>query len=97
MQDYKTRKLQANAIYQSGLKRVDETPEPENQKFNRGQRVKIADDLGSAMSYFRSGVEATVRYTYAHAYGGDDAKSYSLSFDDGRSCAWYKEWQLTAI
>ena len=49
------------------------------------------------MSHFESGVNATVRYTYAHAYGGDDVKSYCLDVDGRGEVSWYKEWQLTPL
>lgn len=92
--DYETRKAQVNAIYQQGLQRVKDTPEPEGQKFPCGSRVRIADDLGSSMSHFESGVEATVEYVYAHAYGGSNVKLYSLNIDGRGSVAWYHEHQL---
>ena len=49
------------------------------------------------MSHFRSGVLATVKYTYAHAYGGDDVTSYCLDIDDYGKVSWYEEHQLTKI
>jgi hypothetical protein len=76
---------------------VASTPEPGGQKFPNGSRVRIADDLGDAMGHFQSGVNATIGYTYAHAYGGTDVKSYCLYIDDGGEAAWYYEHQLTAI
>jgi hypothetical protein len=97
MLDYQTRLAHANCDYRAGLKKVATTPEPDGQKFPCGSRVRIVDDLGSAMSHFHSGVEATVEYVYAHAYGGSDVKSYSLNIDGRGSCAWYHEHQLTAI
>ena len=95
--DYETRLSQAKAYYQAGLKKVENTPEPARQKFANGTKVRIADDLGRAMFHFPSGIKATVEYTYAHAYGGDDVNSYSLIVDGHGSVAWYHEWQLTAI
>ena len=79
------------------LRKVKETPDPDGQKFPRGSRVRIADDLGVSMSHFKSGVDATVEYVHAHAYGGSDVKSYSLNIDDCGSVAWYYESQLSAI
>jgi hypothetical protein len=49
------------------------------------------------MAHFQSGVNATVKNTYAHAYGGDDVKSYCLDIDDYGEVSWYEEHQLTAI
>ena len=97
MLDYETRAAQAHGIHQQGLKKVASTPDPDGQKFPSGSRVRIADDLGAGMGHFKSGADATVQYTYAHAYGGDDVKSYSLSIDDYGSSAWYYEHQLTQI
>jgi len=50
------------------------------QKFQRGQRVKIANKLPSYMSHFESNCEAIVKYTYKEKYGGGiaQAKEYSL-------------------
>lgn len=95
--NYQERKAQASAIYSQGLNNVKNKPEPKGQKFPCGSRVRIADDLGHSMSHFTSGVEATVKYVYAHAYGGDDIKSYCLDIDGVGSSAWYEECQLTAI
>ena len=97
MIDYETRKSEASSYYQLALIKVAETQTPDGQKFAKEQRVKIADDLGRSMTHFKSGVEAVVEYTYAHAFGGDDIKSYSLRFDDGSTSAWYYESQLTAV
>ena len=82
--------------YQEGLDRVATTPQPKEQKFPIGTKVRIADDLGQFMSHFTKGVNATVEYTHAHAYGGS-AKSYSLNIDGKGSTAWYEEHQLTLI
>jgi hypothetical protein len=97
MELYNVRFRAAQEIYAMGLDLVKTTPEPVGQKFKCGQRVRIADDLGKSMSHFKSGVNATVQYTYAHAYGGSDIDSYSLDVDGRGECAWYKEHQLTAI
>ena len=97
MIDYTTRRADAAAMYQQGLENVKNNPEPEGQKFPVGSRVKINKDLGASMSHFKSDVTATVEYTYAHAYGGHDVKSYSLYIDDHGSVAWYREDQLTLI
>lgn len=94
------RKSDREAYQQAAMSRVQSEPEPEGQKFPVGSRVRIADDLGRSMYHFPSGVDATVMYTYAHAYGThqpDDAKTYSLDVDGRGSHAWYRENQLTAI
>jgi hypothetical protein len=87
----------AEAIYIQGLANVCERPEPTGQKFSVGSRVKIADDLGESMRHFPAGKLATVEFTYAHAYGGGDNKSYSLNVDGIGSIAWYHEEQLSGI
>lgn len=96
MKDLEQRTAEARTYHQQSMHRVDTTPEPENQKFPRGSRVSIAPDLGTAMSHFPKGVDATVEYTYGHAYGTDNVDSYSLNVDGYGSSAWYKESQLTA-
>ncbi len=83
--------------YQEGLDRVATTPQPKEQKFLIGSRVRIAQDLGPLMGHFPGkGCEATVKYTHAHAFGGSP-KSYSLDVDGHGSCSWYEEHQLTLI
>jgi hypothetical protein len=70
----------------------------ESQKFTRGDVVRVADDLGSTMSHFRSGADAIVMGSYRDQYGGSDAKNYTLMFcDDGNRVSWYYEYQLTLI
>lgn len=86
----------AKAIYEVALNRVKNTPEPNGQKFHIGERVWIGD-MPSYMSHFENNVWATVQYVYAHAYGGDDIKSYSLNIDNYGSVAWYEEYQLSRI
>jgi len=95
--DYETRKAQAEGMRKQGLDNVENDKEPEGQKFPCGSRVHIADDLGGSMSHFTSGCDATVLCTYAHAYGGDDFKSYSLDIDGLGEESWYEEGQLTLL
>lgn len=97
MKSYEERHAAAKSIYAAGLVKVKTTPAPEGQKFPVGCPVRIADDLGCTMRGFTSGVNATVEYTYAHAYGGTDIKSYSLNIEGKGSTAWYHEHQLTEI
>ena len=95
--DYETRRQAAMEIYRAGLDRVETTPTPKGQKFPCGSRVRIADDLGPYMHHFESGCNAAVKYTYAHAYGGDNCHSYCLDIDGVGEVSWYEEHQLTAI
>ena len=85
--DYETRLAQAQSIYAAGLKKVETTPEPEGQKFPNGSRVRVG----------QGECNATVRYTYAHAYGGGDVKSYCLDIDGYGEVSWYEEGRLSAI
>ena len=95
--EYQERLAQARAYYNAGLTKVSSTPEPFGQVFKNGSRVKIDSDLGIAMSHFPSGIMATVLYTHAHAYGGDNVKSYCLGVDGYGQVSWYHEHQLTAV
>lgn len=97
MKSFSEREAMAKARYTEGLLRAMSNPEPQGQKFPCGARVRIAEDLGPRMRHFISGANATVEYVHAHAYGGSDVKSYSLFVDGHGSCAWYEEWQLSAI
>jgi len=94
---YEQRAAQAQGIYQQGLRRVKTTAPPSNQKFAPGSRVRIADKLNPSMSHFSAGKNATVKYTHAHAYGGDSVDSYCLDIDEEGSVSWYHEHQLTQI
>lgn len=76
---------------------VPETPEPSRQKFPKGARVRIANDLEPSMSHFPSGVNATVLHTYDQAHGHGDIDSYALDVDGVGFNAWYHERQLTEI
>jgi hypothetical protein len=67
------------------------------QKFQRGEGVRIADDLGPSMSHFRAACDAVVLGSYADKYGGDTRDSYTLMFRDGSSCSWYYERQLSFL
>jgi hypothetical protein len=88
---------EAKAHYQRGYGRVKTTPQPKNQKFPIGTRVEIVPDLEPFhMSHFPSGY-ATVKYTYAHAYGGNDVKSYCLDVDGRGEISWYPEECLTLM
>jgi hypothetical protein len=68
------------------------------QKFRRGDVVRIFKDLGPSMSHFESGVDAIVMGSYADQYGGDDARSYTLMLmPEGNEVSWYYEHQLTLV
>lgn len=67
------------------------------QKFNKGDLVRIASDLGRSMSHFTSDCDAIVIGSYADQYGGRDTKSYTLHLKVCGESAWYYESQLTLI
>jgi hypothetical protein len=89
------RECEVQRYYDSAMVRVATTPPPVGQLYAPGTRVWISRNLGSSMSHFPAGQWAIVGYTYAHAYGGTDVKSYALKLGEGDgSCAWYYEHQL---
>jgi len=67
------------------------------QKFNKGDHVMVAKDLGKSMSHFTNDCEAIVMYTYAEKYWGDDHKSYCLHIKGRGKSSWYYEHQLELI
>jgi hypothetical protein len=95
--EQQNRMAEAAAYTRLGEQRVKSTPPPTGQKFAPGTLVRIADDLGDSMRHFPSGKYAIVLYTYAHAYGGDDVKSYCLDVQGVGEVAWYYEHQLIEI
>ncbi len=68
-----------------------------NQKFKKGDLVRVAKDLGSSMSHFTSDCDAIVIGSYNDQYGGGDTDSYTLHLKVGGRCSWYYESQLTLI
>lgn len=97
MTNVKQREAEAESYYQRCLDNLDPSVTPEGQKFPSGTRVRIAKDLGVAMSHFVADADATVEYTYSQMYGGSNVKSYCLNIDGIGKCAWYEEHQLTLI
>lgn len=67
------------------------------QKFQRGDLVRVAKDLGPHMSHFTADCEAIVIGSYADQYGDSDTKSYTLHLKDRGESSWYEEQQLTLI
>lgn len=95
--DYQQRLNQASAYYEAALRRVSETPPPEGPRFKPGARVKIAENIGP---FFFGGKTATVKYTYAHAYGSTDERSpqqYCLDIDGIGCVAWYEDCFLSEV
>lgn len=67
------------------------------QKFQSGDLIRIAKDLGSSMSHFKADCDAIVIATYAQQFGGNNVDSYTLLFEDEGRVSWYHEAQLTFI
>ena len=67
------------------------------QKFNKGDHVMVAKDLGKSMSHFDNDCEAIVMYTYAEKYWGYGHKSYCLHIKGRGQSSWYYEQQLELI
>ncbi len=86
-------------------KRLNNSPPKNNlpdQKFKRGARVKVCDEMPLYMFHFPSGFEAIIEYSYAQKFWGDDTKNYCLIALDEKSepinsIAWYHESQLTLV
>jgi len=95
--DHNDRLAYAMTIYQCGQEAVKTHPVPAGQKYPPGTRVRITTPGERMVLPSLSGRTATVLYTDAHAYGGDDVKSYCLDVDDFGRVAWFKETELEAI
>ena len=67
------------------------------QKFQKGDWVQVAKDLGPSMSQFTADCEAIVLGSYADQYGGNNHDSYSLHIKGKGHVSWYHEPQLTLI
>ena len=67
------------------------------QKFNKGDHVRVAKNLGSSMSHFQNDCEAIVIGSYNDQYGGGNVKSYTIHIKDSGQVSWYEEHQLTLI
>lgn len=68
------------------------------QKFQFGDLVEVASDLGNSMSHFPGkGETAIVMGSYRDKYGGDNTNSYTLFFLEYGEVSWYYASQLTLI
>lgn len=75
------------------------------QKFKRGDKVKVADEMPEWMSHFDAGMEAYIVGSYADQYGGgkSNQKEYTILYQPkwlkGKwsTTSWYDECQLTLI
>lgn len=71
-----------------------------HKKFQIGDIVQIADDLGPGMSHYSAGKPAVVMYTYSTEYGSGEITlndQYGLYIGGEGTCAWYYPHQLTKI
>lgn len=67
------------------------------QKFQKGDWVRIAKDLGPSMSHFTADCEAIVIGSYKDQYGGDNTDSFTLHLKGRGQSSWYYDSQLTMI
>ena len=69
------------------------------QRFNKGDLVQVAKNLGSSMSHFTSDCRAIVIGSYTDQFGGGEGEnpSYSLYIEGKGRVSWYHENQLTMI
>ena len=67
------------------------------QKFQKGDLVHVAKDLGQSMSHFTNDIDAIVIGSYNDQYGGGDTTSYTLHLKGSGQCSWYYEDQLELI
>lgn len=67
------------------------------QKFQNGDWVRVAKDLGPHMSHFTADCEAIVIGSYADQYGGKNHEDYTLHLKGCGQCSWYYGSQLTLI
>lgn len=81
-----------------GLEGGERAGKVKTQKFQHGDLVRIAKDLGAFMEHFECDQEAIVDYSYTGRYDGNDAESYGLILcKDGNQVSWYHGHQLTFI
>lgn len=70
------------------------------QKYQHGDMVRVADDLGYTMSHFESGVDAIILGSYQDLFGGGmehQYKEYSIYIRGKGVVSWYKEEQSELI
>lgn len=67
------------------------------QKYKRGDVVRVDVDLGPEMAHFRAGQDAIVMGSYRDQFGGDNVDSYTLLFFDGGESSWYRTRQMAFL
>ncbi len=50
------------------------------QKFKRGQKVRISDDLGHMKPHFKNACDAIIDHSYSQKFGGDNCGSCHRKF-----------------
>lgn len=66
-------------------------------RFNRGDLVHIAADLGPHMPHFTSDVDAIIIGSYADQFGGNDHDSLTVYIKGQGETSWYCSHQLTLL
>ena len=65
------------------------------QKFRRGNLVHIKK--GACQFNFKQGCNAIILGSYDDFFGGGDIFQYSVMFEDGEPCSWYRDRQLILV
>ena len=68
-----------------------------SQKFQKGDLVHVAKDLGSSMSHFTADIDAIVIGSYQDQFGGGNTKDYTLHLKGHGQVSWYQESQLELL
>lgn len=68
-----------------------------SQKFQKGDLVHVAKDLGPSMSHFTADVDAIVIGSYNDQYGGGDTSVYTLHLKGRGQVSWYYDSQLELL
>lgn len=67
------------------------------QKYQKGDHVQVAKDLGDMMSHFTCDCEAVVIGSYGDQYGGGNTNLYTIHIKGSGQHSWYCENQLELI
>ena len=67
------------------------------KKFNKGDLVHVAKDLGPSMRHFTADIDAIVIGSYNDLYGGGCTRDYSLHLKGHGKVSWYHENQLELL
>ena len=68
------------------------------QKFQRGDRVRVVKDLGPPTTHSNGDCEAIIIGSYADQFGrGSTISRYSIFIKGEGEHAWYEDWQLELL